>query len=110
MNIHISGIHMDLTDAIKSHVEKKLGALEKFFGGVEGVDASVEVGKTTEHHQKGKIFFCEVHLVIPGQEPIRAREVEEDLYVAIDRVRHDLQRQLVDAKEKRLMRQRMDRG
>lgn len=110
MNIHISGIHMDLTDAIKNHVENKLGALEKFFGGVEGVDASVEVGKTTEHHQKGKIFFCEVHLVIPGRETVRAREVEEDLYVAIDRVRHDLQRQLVDLKEKRIARERMDRG
>ena len=101
---------MDLTDAIKQHAQDKMQGLEKFLKNPDAVECAIEVGKTSAHHQKGPIYFCEVHLVIPGEENIRAREVTQDLYVSIDIVRKELQRQLVDAKEKRIERERQNKG
>lgn len=108
MNIHIQSMGIELTEAIKMHVEEKMRTLEKFVHtkNPEAVAVEVEVGKESEHHNKGPIFFCEVHLIIPDEENVRSREVHEDLYAAIDTVRKELQRQLVDLKEKMIDRRR----
>ncbi|MDO8621600.1 MAG: ribosome-associated translation inhibitor RaiA [Candidatus Levybacteria bacterium] len=102
MNITIQGLGIELTEAIKQHAEERMQALEKFVHtkNPEAVTVEVEVGKESEHHNKGPIFFCEVHMIIPDEGPVRSREVHEDLYAAIDVVRKELQRQLVDLKEK----------
>lgn len=101
MNIRIQAMGMELTAAIRAQVEKKMQALEKYLHADE-VDVDVEVGKTTGHHNKGQIFFCEAHIRAPGVAVIRTREEGEDLYAAIDEVHDELQRQLVDLKEKRI--------
>lgn len=74
---------------------------------VDTADVDVEVGKTTGHHHKGQIFFCEAHVRAPGVAVIRTREEDEDLYTAIDEVHDELQRQLVDLKEKRISKRRV---
>lgn len=94
---------MDMTDAIRDYVEKKIGSLEKLCEGYSPCDVRVEVGKTSEHHQKGKIWRAELMMSIPGAS-LRAEAVEEDLYAAIDRAKDDLKRQLVEHKEKKMMR------
>jgi putative sigma-54 modulation protein len=88
---------MELTDAIKEHVNEKVGSLEKYFDNI--IEARVDVGKTTDHHQKGDVFRAEVNLQVPGT-LLRAEAVEEDLYKAINEVKNELQRQLVEYKEK----------
>src|SRR3989344_1408444 len=102
MNITIQAMGLELTEAIKQYAEEKMGTLEKFVHtkNPSAVTVDVEVGKETAHHNKGPIFFCEVHMMIPDVGPVRSREVHEDLYAAIDTVRRELQRQLVDLKEK----------
>ena len=106
MNIHTQAMGIELTAAITAQIEKKMQALAKYLH-AEVVDIDVEVGKTTEHHQKGQIFFCEAHVRAPGTAVIRTREEDEDLYAAIDEVHDELQRQLVDLKEKRLAKRRV---
>jgi putative sigma-54 modulation protein len=91
MNIQITGRGMELTEAIKAYVDKKLGALEKFYDRI--LKADVKVGKETDHHLKGNIFFCECRLDVPGVD-LFASKSEKNLYKAIDKVRDYLELEL----------------
>lgn len=99
--IEMLGSYIDLTDAIRDYVEKKLGSLERLCDGYSPCDVRVEVGKTSDHHNKGKIWRAEYTMTIPGAS-LRAESLEEDLYAAIDNAKDDLRRQLVEYKEKRI--------
>lgn len=90
---------MEMTDAIRSYVEEKLMSLDRLTEKYSPSDVVAEVGKTSEHHQKGDIFRAEFNLTIPGA-LLRAECVKDDLYAAIDEAKDDLKRQLVDRKER----------
>lgn len=91
---------MDLTDGIKAHVMTKLETLAKLTAGFDPVaDTQVEVGKTSNHHNKGPIFRCEINMHVPGGE-LRGEEEREDLYEAIDKAADEIRRQLVERKER----------
>lgn len=98
MTINIRGVHLELTDAIRQYVEEKMASIEKF-GEITLVDA--EVGKTTEHHQKGDIFFCRANVQMPGDMVTVERE-SEDLYKAIDKVRDHLRETLAQRKDRKI--------
>jgi len=98
MQIDIKGTNLELTQAIKDYVNEKIGGLEKFFDQI--LEAKVEVGLTTKHHQKGKIFRAETNLEVPQKHIIRAEAEREDLYMAINEVKDELQIQLKKYKEK----------
>ncbi len=93
----ITGTNLELTEAIKQYVDKRLMSLEKLTAKYSPADYAANVGKTTTHHQKGNIFFAEFNLTIPGA-LLRARSVKDDLYAAIDEAKDDLKRQLVARK------------
>ena len=95
----IKGTNMELTEAIKMYVEEKVMSLEKMCERYSPCDVAVEVGKTSNHHQKGEIFRAEFNMTIPGAS-LRAETVKDDLYAAIDVSKDDLKRQLVDRKER----------
>jgi putative sigma-54 modulation protein len=96
----IMGTNLELTDAIRDYVEEKTMSLEKFCEDVSPCDLAVEVGKTSERHQKGDIWRCELMLTLPGK-TLRTERVTDDLYSAIDTAKDDLKRQLVEYKEQR---------
>lgn len=98
MQIDIKGTNLELTQSIKDYVEEKIGGLEKFFDQI--LEARVEVGITTKHHQKGKIFRAEVNLEVPKKYIIRAEAERDDLYMAINEVKDELQRQIKKYKER----------
>jgi ribosomal subunit interface protein len=91
--------NMEMTDAIMAYVEEKLMSLEKLCERYSPCDIAVEVGKTSEHHNKGDIFRAEANMTIPGG-LLRAESTKDDLYAAIDDVKDQLKRQLVDRKER----------
>lgn len=95
----INGTNLELTQAIKDYVESRIMKLEKFAAGLEPCDCAADVGKTTSGQQKGRIFRAEFNLSIPGV-LLRAEEIEEDLYAAIDGAADHLARQLKEYKEK----------
>lgn len=98
----IKATNMEMTDAIKSYVEEKMMSLDKLTSHFDSAATmDVEVGKTSEHHQKGMVYKCEITMEIPG-DLIRVEVVGEDLYAAIDEAKDDLKRKLVENKEKRL--------
>ena len=82
MKIVIKGTNLELTEALKSYVNEKIGHLEHFSD--EILEARVEL-ETSTHHQKG-FFRCEVNLDLPHMQVLRAESTEADLYAAIDLV------------------------
>ena len=84
--------HFVVTDAIKAHVEEKIGSLERFLP-AEGLEARVVI-KIYDVMQK-------VEVTIPGKQFIlRAEESHADLYAAVDLVVEKLERQIRKAKTK----------
>lgn len=98
--ISFKGAHMDLTPAIRDYAEGKVRMLEKYFAAHEGVFVEIELGKTTEHHQKGDVFRAEVTLKAP-RDSYRAEAEKEDLYAAIDVAKDELDTQLKKGSDKK---------
>ena len=97
MNINIKGTGMDLTDPIRKYAEEKVQSLTKFFENIQQAD--IDVGLESSHHNKGKIYYAEVNLHIPGK-IVRVKKNAEGLYKAIDKVKDHLKVELEKAKGK----------
>jgi len=92
MRLTITGHHLELTDALKAHVEEKLSHLKTAFDRVIDVHVVLEVEK--QQH------ICEVRVHAPG-DVLHAKAAEQNLYAAIDVVIDKLNRQLARYKAKR---------
>jgi putative sigma-54 modulation protein len=98
MNINIKATNMDLTDTLRDYVHSKIGALEKIIGSSEDVNLFVEIGKESNHHNKGEVYMSEVRTRISGKD-YYIKKFESNLYAAIDAVKDDLIRDVkVDKK------------
>jgi len=101
MKIIIKTTNIEPNPAIKEYVDEKIGSIDKFLGNIDRsvTEARVEVGKITRGQQKGEIFRAEVNLTLPG-ELLRSVAHEEDLRIAIDKVKDELQREIKKYKGK----------
>lgn len=95
----IQATNIEAAEAVHAFATEKIMSLERFAKRFDPCDVAVELGKTSEHHQKGDVFFAEVTISIPG-DTIRARVEKDDLYAAIDELKDAIKAQLVDRKEK----------
>ncbi len=95
--LQITGTNLDLTDAIRTHVEEKLGGLDKYFDKITQV--RVDIGKTSNHHHKGDVFRSEVNVDVPGK-VLRAETTSDDLYKAINESKDIIKQELVTYKER----------
>lgn len=93
--LHATG--MEMTDAIREYAEEKIHGLEKFFDNI--IKIEIDLGLQSHHHNKGKIYYAEVNISIPGK-VLRVVKESEDLYKAIDKVKDHLKHELEDIKEK----------
>jgi len=92
MQITVSALQMKMTDGIKGYIEEKLSKLEKYLSPESEVKVKVSAKKD---RQKVEVTINSV-----GGQIIRAEDVEEDLYAAIDIVCDKLNRQIVKFKNK----------
>ncbi len=93
MIVTITGKHMDITDAIREHIEEKAAKLPRYFNSVSQVEVIVE--KSSGVTQSVEIIASVEHC-----EDVVAREKGEDLYACIDLAIHKMERQLRKRKEK----------
>ncbi len=104
MQINLQGKNMELTEAIRDYVEKRVTNLEKLLSKIEEssgeVLASFEVSKNTNHHKSGSVFHADCSINIKG-EKFYASIDEEDLYAAIDGVKEKLFREINKNKDRR---------
>ncbi len=109
MEIKIKATAIELTDAIRQYVDERMESIAKL---VDDYDAAamveVEVGKSTQHHNKGPYMRAEINLTFLGN-LFRSVEEREDLYEAIDVCKDEVRRQLVEHKDRAKDEQRAPR-
>ena len=93
MKYNIRGNKIDVTEAINNYIENKLSRVEKYLDDNDEVEAKSIISA------KGKDQKVEV-TIWSGKYHIRAEEVNEDLYAAIDLVVDKLERQFKKYKDK----------
>ena len=91
MQVNVSGHHIEITPALKEHLNNKLGRIERHFDNVTSFHCILTVEKL-RHKAEAKIH-------VTGS-TIFAEAVEEDMYAAIDSMVDKLDRQIVKHKEK----------
>lgn len=100
MHIIITGVHMEITDAIRSYTFEKMQSLEKLIAHDDTTSKlSIELSKASNHHVNGQVFQAEALLRIKGKEtPFKT--TQDDLYKAIDILKDMLVRELSQHKDK----------
>lgn len=96
MRIHLLGTDLDLTPSLKTYAEEKFGHIEKLIQRFEGegeVELKVDLGRSTQHHHKGLVFYVDANLNLPGT-LLRAEEEGEDIRGVIDVVEEKLKREI----------------
>jgi putative sigma-54 modulation protein len=96
MNIKILGHHVEITPAMRSHLEDKLNKISAHFDQVQNMTITLSINNEKEKdlrnhaeitlHLKGKDLFAEAH--------------NADMYHAMDLVVDKLDRQVIKHKEK----------
>ncbi len=91
MKIVIKGKHIEVTDAIRNYIEKRLGRVERHFDHILEVIVTLGVEKNRQ--------IVEVTLQA-RRALIRAEEETDNMYTSIDKVVDKLERQIQKYKEK----------
>ena len=87
MEILIRGDKLVVTDAIKAHIENKIGKLEKYFDNADNIKAHVII-RVKDNDQI-------IEVTIPTSKfTLRAEEKHSDLYAAVNLVIDKLERQI----------------
>ena len=94
LNFNIRGENLEVTPAIREHVESKVSKLERYFN--EGANAEANVNLKVYNDKQTK-----VEVTIPMKNlTLRAEERHDDLYAAIDLIVDKLERQIRKYKTK----------
>ena len=95
MKIIIKSTKIKLSPSLYNYIEEKIGGLKKFLKNIDNnlIEAIIEVGKPSQHHQKGDVYYAEANLRLPGK-ILRAEAKEWDLRAAIDKIKDDLGRKI----------------
>lgn len=92
---------MELTPEIADYARKRIIMLDKVVSrDDESARASIEVGKTTEHHKEGNLFFAEFNVHIAGKD-FRVVAEKDELFAAIDEAKDGIIREVTQYKDKR---------
>lgn len=94
MNYNVRGENIEVTQAIREYVEKKIGKLERYFSNTPDVTASVNLKVRTNNTSKVEVTIPMPNLVL------RAEEENADMYAAIDLIVDKLERQIRKHKTK----------
>ena len=93
MKYNIRGEKVEVTPAIKSYIEDKIGKLDKYFDDASNINANVVI-KVRGKEQKIEITVPAMHYTL------RSEESHSDLYAAIDLTVDKLERQIRKNKTK----------
>ncbi|MEB6549623.1 ribosome-associated translation inhibitor RaiA [Heyndrickxia sporothermodurans] len=94
MNYNIRGENIEVTPAIREYTEKKVSKLERYF--TEVPEANVHVNLKVYQDKSSKV---EITIPLP-QLVLRAEEINNDMYAAIDLIVDKLERQIRKHKTK----------
>jgi putative sigma-54 modulation protein len=83
MNLVIRGVNMNLSPALRSHVERRLAfALERFAQHIRLVQVRLSHGSG---HRQGNEERCRIEARMRSLAPVMVEVADEDIYSAVDR-------------------------
>lgn len=91
MHLIVTGHHLEITEALKAHVDAKFEKLARHFENVTDVHVILTVEKL--------VHKAEATLQLSGAK-LFAEDQQDDMYVAIDHLVDKLDRQIIKHKEK----------
>lgn len=91
MQIELTGHQMDLTEALKDHIQSKFNKLEKHFEKITSIHVILNVEKLRQ--------IAEATILV-AKEKFHASSEDENMYTAIDSLADKLNKQLIRHKEK----------
>jgi len=91
MNLNLTGVHLEITPAIRAYVLAKLDRVNRHFDHVIDVNVVLSVDKLRKK--------VEANVHVRGKD-LHAEAVDPDMYAAIDMLADKLDRQVVKHKEK----------
>jgi putative sigma-54 modulation protein len=94
LNYNIRGENIEVTPAIREHVEKKIDKLKRYFNETPDADVHVNLKVYPDKRTKVEVTIPMPHLVLRAEEP------HEDMYAAIDLIVDKLERQIRKHKTK----------
>ncbi|MBM7585883.1 ribosomal subunit interface protein [Bacillus pakistanensis] len=94
LNYNIRGENIEVTPAIRDHVEKKIGKLGRYFNETPDANVHVNLKVYQDTTTKVEVTIPMPHLVL------RAEERNEDMYAGIDLIVNKLERQIRKHKTK----------
>lgn len=103
MNFSIRGVRIEVTEALRDYVEKKLGRLERYFEAPPTSEVNVTLSVIREKQS------VEVTIPLTGV-LLRAEEKSDDMYASIDLVVDKLERQIRKHKTKANRKVRQEAG
>lgn len=105
MQIIVKGKNVEVTEALRAHVEKKIGRLSRYLENI--TDCTVELTREMTKSAQAR-FVVQITMQAAGS-ILRAEERAGDMYAGIDTVFDTMHRQLVRYKE-RLQQNRISGG
>ena len=103
MKCIVRGHNLQVTDALRDFIERKLSKLERYFDHSAEIEAHVSLNVLKDTHK------VEVTIPFPGI-LVRAEESSEDMYASVDLVIEKLERQIRKYKTKVNRHSRRDAG
>lgn len=110
MKITLEAAGIELTPSLKTYVENKFKPFFKIAEKLEGKGNAgilVEISRTTKHHHKGLVFRAEGNLKF-GKTLLRAEANGENARAAIDILKDELKREIINFKERFVSKGRRD--
>ena len=98
--MNIKATNMELTGAIEEKVNDAVSGINKFLNNDQAI-VRVEVGKTTNHHNKGDVFRAEFD-ISSGSEKYYASSEGSDLYTAINDAKDQILRKINNHRGKKM--------
>jgi ribosomal subunit interface protein len=99
MQLYLTGRQMELTDALRDHVERHLRQPVEAHGSVKPTRMEVQLYRTGDSEVR---YGCHVLLELTHRHDINIREEDHDLYAAIDLAEKRLVRALVEYRDRQL--------
>ena len=91
MQLTVSGHHIDITDALRTHVSGKFDKLQRHIDHITKIEVTLIVEK--------QLHKAEAGLHVSGADLFASAE-SDDMYAAIDALADKLDRQIIKHKEK----------
>lgn len=81
MNVYLTARHVELTDRIREHVEKRLIHPLREYSSLKIVRVEIQIYQESERTQQ---VGCHLLVEVKGHHDINIREVDNDLFATVD--------------------------